>query len=825
MLKLPVDDILPELLRNLERFPCAVLQASPGTGKTTRVPPALLRAPFNGSTGEILVLEPRRLAAKFAARRVASELGQEIGGIVGYQFRFENVSSARTRLRFLTEGMLMRRLLRDPDLTGVSAVVLDEFHERHLHGDVALGYLRLLQKRARPELRIVVMSATLDTEAVSRFLGDCPVIRVDNPLFPVELEYLKSPPAKSLDLSVRDAVASALNWPGHVLVFLPGMADIRRAESALSALAQTRGFRIAPLHGELSREEQDLALEPSPRTKVILATNVAETSLTIDGVTTVIDSGLHRVASYSWWSGVPTLRTRPISRASAVQRAGRAGRTAPGRCIRLYTKGDFDSRAAFDTAEIQRADLTQTVLELATLGISDPNEFPWFEKPAVNSVEAASQLLFKLGAIRENQLTGIGRRMAEIPAHPRLSRMLLEAAKKGCLPDAVLLAALISEGGLSRLDATSELATAGRDSRLTRVSSQLSNSFPSELRKPSSPDREFRNLRISILTGFPDRVARKREGGELLLSSGGSARVDETALAASGVADLFVALEIQDRQDLKTPGKVRSLPSVESLVAIEPEWLFDLDPPGVEEQDEVIWDSERKRVTALSRLRYGQIILSESPAKAAGETGTRMLCKMALGLDLERIGELRLPDFVNAVGKVADAEAFESVLSRIELLHQHCPGMPAPGGPLLAETLIAMLQAKTSLTELQAMSWPDEVIQALELRQPGYSHELAKWMPTHFQLPNGRRTPIHYRLDQPPWIESRLQDFFGLKQGPSIAGSRIALTLHLLAPNQRAVQVTRDLPGFWERVYPEIRGELSRRYPRHAWPEDPRREA
>jgi ATP-dependent helicase HrpB len=342
-------------------------------------------------------------------------------------------------------------------------------------------------------------------------------------------------------------------------------------------------------------------------------------------------------------------------------------------------------------------------------------------------------------------------------------------------------------------------------------------------------------LRISILTGFPDRVAKKREGGEALLASGGSARMDEAALAASGVADLFVALEIQDRQGIrrtggslqsaKAPERTRTLPSVESLVPIEPEWLFDLDPPGVEEQDEVLWDPERKRVTALARLKYGQLILSESPAKSAGEAGTRLLCKMALGLDLERLAELSPSDFVNATTLVTDAEAFESMLSRTLLLHQNCPGMPAPGGAVLAETLKTMLMDKTSLAELQAMSWPDEVVQALEIMHPGYSHELAKWMPTHFQFPNGRRARIHYRLGQPAWIESRLQDFFGLKQGPSIAGSRIALTLHLLAPNQRAVQVTRDLPGFWERVYPEIRGELSRRYPRHAWPEDPRREA
>ncbi len=391
-LSLPIDPHLPLIAKKLQESGCLVLKASPGSGKTTRVAPFLLNSLPPGK--EILVLEPRRLAAKLAARRVAEERREKVGGVIGYQFRFENVSSKETRLRFLTEGMLMRRLIRDRTLDGVAIVILDEFHERHLHGDVALSYLRSLQASGRPDLKLVVMSATLDTEALLRYLGNCPLVEVEGRPFDVATHYRPSE-NKFLEISVRDAVKTAFQeWPeGDCLVFLPGMADIRRAESALSDLARINHWDLFPLHGELSKGEQDRALLPGRNRKIILATNVAETSLTIEGIRIVIDSGLHRQASYSWWSGVPSLRTRPISRASSIQRAGRAGRTASGTCYRLYSRADFDGRAPFETPEIQRADLCQTLLELKELGVQSLTQFPWFDPPPAGAMESAEATL------------------------------------------------------------------------------------------------------------------------------------------------------------------------------------------------------------------------------------------------------------------------------------------------------------------------------------------------------------------------------------------------------------------------------------------------
>ena len=599
-----MDRLLPDLVRALgapepgtapAKGSAVVLQASPGTGKTTRVPPALLDA----LPGEILVLEPRRLAAKYAALRVAEERGEAIGRSVGYQFRFENVTSRDTRLTFLTEGMLMRKMLSDPRLAGVSAVVLDEFHERHLHGDVALGALRRLQLEGlRPDLKLVVMSATLETEALSRYLGDCPVLKVESPLHPVAIEHLPSPAAVPLERLVREAVARTLSSAeadskGDILVFLPGMSEIRRAENALGELAAVREGRlkVLPLHGEIAREEQDLALRPIPgKRKVILSTNVAETSLTIEGVTVVIDSGLHRQAAHSWWSGVPSLKTRPITRASAIQRAGRAGRTAPGRCIRLYTLHDFNGRAAFETPEIRRADIASTVLEVKTLGGaagrndgSDPAEFPWFEAPAAAALEAAQTLLHRLGFTESPAgaaaLTEPGRRAARIPAHPRIARLLVEAEKLGVLEPAASLAALISEGELEGLDALEQArraeaqASSGPLKRArTQLLSAIGRSAGGNAEAASKTEDAESRLARSVLAAFPDRIARKRPipahstrgrstDVELILSSGGSARAEECPTLASH--EMFVALDIQETQ---AHGQARSQLRLKSVV-------------------------------------------------------------------------------------------------------------------------------------------------------------------------------------------------------------------------------------------------------------------
>lgn len=841
MKKLPIDTSIPAVLESLEKSSSLVLKAAPGSGKTTRVPPALLRSQFvtQHAGGEIIVLEPRRLAAKYSARRVAEELGEEIGKTVGYQFRFENVTSPATRLRFMTEGMLMRKLLGDPKLTRVSAVLLDEFHERHLHTDTALAYLCHLQKTQRPDLRIVVMSATLDTDRIATYLGNAPIIEVENRPYDVSVHYLgssSSSQSKPLELQVRDAVVRAIETDpgdeGDVLVFLPGMGEIRRAEGALQDYfrGEPRPPLILPLHGELAKNEQDLAIRRADRRKIILSTNVAETSLTIEGVTNVIDSGLHRIATYSWWSGVPSLKTKPISRASAIQRAGRAGRTAPGRCFRLYSQGDFDSRPPFETPEIQRADLSQTLLELKTMGLIEWSALEWFEAPAPTSLEASWKLLFRLGAIESpspaSALTEMGRQMARFPAHPRIARFLLESAKQNCLEDAASLASWISEGRLERLDALDCLKLPASETQ-RKLKQQLIQAAKeaSISAKPISENAESR-LRFSLLTGFPDRVSKRRKASasssraqsgetELVFSSGGSARIEESATTLS--SELFVTLDLRETQHL---GQARSKLQVSSLSPIEMEWLIELTPSTIEDREIFTWDSERSRVMQSSQLVYEELILEEKSKPAApSEASARILIRSALGLDSSNLSELSLPDWLQALSSLSDHEKIEGAFARALLLKKYYPKMAESFEPEKGYApLVSIFESRTTLSELKEADWPIEILNALV---PDALSQLDRLLPEFIPLPSGRRARIHYALDKAPWVESRLQDFFGMKTGPSLLDGRLPLTLHLLAPNQRAVQVTTDLAGFWERGYREQRNALSRRYPRHAWPEDP----
>lgn len=801
---LPVDGLLPEILSALEKHPSLVLQATPGSGKTTRVPPALLRAPWRKPEKEVLVLEPRRLAAKYAARRVADEGGEAVGKTVGYHFRFESVSGRDTRLKFLTEGMLMRYLLRNPTLSQAAAVVLDEFHERHLHGDLALAFLHHLQKTSRPDLKLVVMSATLDAEKVSRYLDNCPIVTLETRLFPVSIDYLAKPPTKHLDQLVAEAARQAT---GDTLVFLPGMAEIRRAENALLDYGRREGVRICALHGELSREEQDFAIAKGTQRKIILSTNVAETSLTIEGITHVIDSGLHRQASHSWWSGVPALRTKAISKASAEQRAGRAGRLSAGRCTRLYLKSDYDTRPGFDVPEIRRTDLAGTLLELKNLGIDDARAFPWFEPPDEGALQAAETLLFRLGALSPaGALTDLGKKLVEFPAHPRLARFLWESSLRGVKEKAATLAAQISEGRLEKLDALEGLHAA--DDSLRRARQHFLDVLPPG---KSSPPASWEDaLAFSVLTGFPDRIAKRREKSlEVVLSAGGSAKVDDTPLTRDH--PLFVALDLQERQ---FAGQAKATLKVFSLVPIKEEWLFDLEPSLVEEKDETVWDSAKQKAVGVSRLVYDQIVLAESfgEPKDTAKAGL-LLLKEGLGVRAEQLKDLSLEDWCATLAKVSSREEIEYLVVRL-MLAGNC------AAPDVAAKLCEMVSSETSfsLGDLKKTNWTERILAAF----PEQLEQLDRLVPSHVKLAGGRNLKINYELGKPPWVESRLQDFFGLGQGPSLMNGKVPVTLHLLAPNYRAVQVTTDLAGFWVRSYPTIRKELSRKYPRHSWPEDPR---
>jgi ATP-dependent helicase HrpB len=893
MQPLPVDELLPEMAESLRRVPNLVIEAPPGAGKTTRVPPALLDAGLAGA-GDVLVLEPRRLAARLSARRVAEERGEEVGRTIGYQVRFEDVSGPRTRVRFITEGVLTRRLLSDPRLEGVGAVVLDEFHERHLQADLALALLKRLQATARPDLRLVVMSATLDAEPVARYLGGCPRLRSEGRRFEVAVEHLTRPDDRPLETLVAEAAARLVRegLDGDVLVFLPGAAAIRRAQSSCERLAAEAGLLVLPLHGELSVEAQDRALRPADRRKLILSTNVAETSVTVEGLAAVIDSGLVRRAGHSPWSGLPVLKVGRVSRASAAQRAGRAGRTRRGRCLRLYTAQDLALRAEFEPPEVRRLDLSEAVLELRAAGVADPLAFDWFEPPSTEALAAADALLARLGAVDEaGGLTETGRRMLRLPLHPRLARLVVEGETRGFAREACLLAALAGErdirerpGAFGRrppeshgtgspetpgtrgrtrltdghadsdlLELYERFAEAERvrfdSSRLrelmldggavrsaARVASQLVRALSSAPRgkgeapmpgpgraaapgkgnavSPSPLTNEAEEgLLISTLAGFPDRVARRRAApqgareasAEVLLAGGGSARLAPESVVDG--AEFLVAVEAEERSQ---PGARGPGVLVRMASRVEPEWLLDLFPESLRDETEVLWNAEAERVEVTTRLLYDGLLIEESrPRRGGGPEAARALFEAARDAGLRAFG---------------DTAPLESFLARVEFLTRTLPesGLPSLGEDDALEALGKLCEGRTSFAELRAAFRTGELLERLRARlTPEQARLLAREAPERVALARGRQARVTYGRGAEPYLAARLQDFFGMRESPRVARGRVPLVLHLLAPSQRPVQVTTDLAGFWQRHYPRLRQELSRRYPKHQWPADP----
>jgi ATP-dependent helicase HrpB len=830
---LPIDPLLPELVRLVRDDGAVVLEAPPGAGKTTRVPGALL-AGLDGH-GEIVVLEPRRLAARMAARRVAEERGERVGETVGYQVRFEDVSSARTRVRFVTEGVLTRRLVSDPTLRGVDAVILDEFHERHLHGDVALAVVERLRKTSRPDLRVVVMSATLHGARIAEYLG-CKTLRSEGRLFEVVIEHAPAADDRPLASQVASAVRSALTGSedGHVLVFLPGAGEIRRARDACSRVAEENHARLLPLHGDLSPAEQDRAVGPSRERKIILATNVAESSVTIDGVVAVVDSGLARTVEHASWSGLPTRKTSPISRASATQRAGRAGRTRSGRCLRLYTLADFSTRPAFDVPEIARADLAQTYLELA---VAKTLDLDWLDAPPAAALEAARVLLERLHAIdASGHVTPLGARMARVPLHPRQARVLLEAERQGAMHDGAVVAALVGErdlrleqratfrGDSRGRDAATEpsdilaLLALYREAEASRFSDGVMRAMELDMGKTRAvaqavdrllPPRLPRTtltveetdvaLQRALLAGYPDRVARRGKGRALALAFGGTAELSEASVVRDAPWMICVDAEM-----------LRGRVTVRLASAIEPEWLIDLAPELIVEEDAVEWDPASERVLSRSRMSWGGLVLSESEGSGSPDAIADALAKAALEKGWRAFDK---------------DELVERWLRRATFAASHVPGAaPATAATAtvteedIAGALRAACTGLRSFRELREKSLLDSVLAAAA---PLLVRDLERLAPSRIRLPGGRSLDVHYEAGKPPWVESRLQDFFGMADTPRVANGHVALVVHLLAPNHRAVQVTTDLAGFWSKHYPAIRKELARKYPRHLWPDDP----
>jgi len=841
---LPIEPVLPEICATLAKHRRLVLEAPPGAGKTTRVPRALYEQGF-AEPGEILVLEPRRLAARMAARRVAEELGQNVGETVGYTMRYEDVSSPATRIRFVTEGVLTRRLVRDPELSGVSVVVLDEFHERHLHADIALALLERLTRTNRRDLSLAVMSATLETRPVSVFL-DAPVVQSMGRLFDVDVEHLERSEDRPLESQISSAVRRLVRegLDGDVLVFLPGSAEIRKASESLRSLAETEKLLVLPLHGMLSAAEQDRAVKPASQRKIILATNVAESSITIDGVVAVIDSGLARVASHSPWSGLPTLEVAKISKASATQRAGRAGRTRPGRCLRLFTRGDFQARPDHDTPEILRMDLAETLLDLYASNVR-LDELKLLDAPPKAAVTKAEELLRRLEAIDDRgTLTKIGRRMLRFPAHPRQARIIVEAEARGVAKEGCTLAALLGERdvamasssphrsrqtGLHRSDllcALDELERAesfspdrlrsygldpARVSSVERASKQLARSTDRHAARPPNPEAFEQALLISTLAGYPDRVGRVRRpetstgrtGREVVFAFGGSAVLAESSVL--GAEEFVVAVDAEER----TEG-TRNRVLVRAASAVEADWLLDLFTDAIKDTLRVDWNDKQERVEVVRELTYGSLALEETRVTTFDEA-----------LE-QRVAEV-LAKAARARGMAAfvSGDGLERWFARVKFVQKHCPeiGLPLVDDDLLERAVRDASLGRRSFSDLRNADIGGAIRGTITSEQTRALNDAA---PDFIVLPGGRKLTLEYAPEGTVSATSRMQDFFGMAKGPVVARGRVPVVLHLCAPNQRPVQVTTDLAGFWERHYPTLAKELRRKYPKHSFPDDPR---
>lgn len=838
---LPIDALLDPLLATLCRSQAVVLVAPPGAGKSTRVPPALLAA--GAVAGEILLLQPRRLAARAVARRIAAALGESVGARVGYQIRFEERCSAATRIRVVTEGILTRRLLADPLLEGIGCVILDELHERSLDSDLCLAFLRETLE-ARPELRLIAMSATLDAERVAAYLGDCPVLRCEGRTHPLSIEHATLP-ERPLPDQIRSALARLLaggGSDGDVLVFLPGAPEIERTLAHLRDTPLPGEPLLCALHGSLSAEEQERALrrEPGARRRVVLATNLAETSLTVPGVTAVVDSGLVKRLRYDPGLGLDRLELGRVSRASADQRAGRAGREAPGRVLRLFSTADELGLAAHETPELLRVDLAPVLLAVLAFRPGDPRRFPFLDAPPESRLRAALTLLASLGAVSdaepaaEPRLTGRGRELAALPVHPRLGAMLLAAGEAGLLADGALCAALLA--GRDLLEPDLELPThasdlldrrerfleleaerfspeahrrLGLDPRATREVARARDQLiaiarASERPRARAPREEL--LRRLPLAGYPDRLCRRRAPGSLeaVMVGGRGVRLDER----SGVreAELFLALAAQaGPKGLHATSRVR----IASAVT-----LADLEavlPGQLRVERGARFDRERGLVVGSERRLLDDLTLAERDGVPVDPALAGRL--LAAAAD-ERFAELVRPD----------ARAQE-LRARLALAARHLPdGGPWPdtSEPALRALLPELCAGRRGLDEVSAIDWAA----ALRARLTPHQRQLLeRELPERIVVPSGRAIRIGYAaaLDPAgaPVLAVKLQELFGLRASPRVARGKLALVVELLSPGGRPVQVTRDLESFWRSGYAEVRRDLRGRYPRHPWPEDP----
>ena len=853
--ELPVYELEGALVAALREQGRVIVQAPTGSGKSTQIPQMLLHHGLLGDKGEVVVLQPRRLAARMLARRVAEEAGTRLGEGVGYQIRLESRVSERTRIRFVTEGILLRQMSFDPRLPGVAAVIFDEFHERHLHGDISLARALQIQKTTRPDLRIVVMSATLETARLESYLAPAATLVSQGRSFPVRVEYL----ARAVDFerepvwetAARECERIAGRTDGDLLVFMPGAYEISRTLQALDASRALRGFALLPLHGELPVEQQDRAVARCAERKIIVSTNVAETSLTIDGVTAVVDSGLARVARFDPHRGINTLLVEKISAASADQRAGRAGRTAPGVAVRLWTESEHGRRPAQELPEVRRLDLAEVVLTLKAAGVNDVAAFPWLEAPESRALERAEELLTDLGAletageppegspVRGGPITETGRRMLRFPVHPRYARMFLAAQERGCVRPVALMAALTQGRSflLRGVDRRTEelreevlgeeqasdfflLMRAWRHAEMERfdleacrrlgihaqAARQVGPLFAQFLEIAEgegldASERPYRDddVRKCVLAGFSDHVARRLDAGTLRCELVHRRRGMLARESAVAKAPLLVAAEISEIGG--RGGEVTVLLSLGT--AIEESWLGELFPGDLVETKGVAYDEQARRVIARRERRFRDLVLE---AKAGGDdvppdAAARLLAREVLA------GRMKLE---------AWDEAVEQWITRVNRLAEWFPELEVTP---ITEADRATLVEQVCYGEAGYRGIKDKPVMPV-LREWLTAEQFAvldDYLPERLVMCNGRRSRLTYHKEGPPVLSARIQELYGIEGRFAVGHGRVPVKIEVLAPNQRPIQVTDDLSAFWRDMYPKVKAELSRRYPRHEW--------
>jgi len=839
---LPIWEIHSQIIDSLRTGNRLILSAPTGSGKTTQVPQMLLQSGLLGD-GQVVILQPRRLAARLLATRVAQELGVKLGQEVGYQIRFENVTSVKTKIRFVTEGVLLRQMIDDPQLKGVSVLLFDEFHERHLYGDITLARALDVQESSRPDLKLAVMSATLDADLLAQYLRPR-VLTSEGRTFPVEIKYATDPSysdKRPIWEQAADAFSRYVNsgGQGDVLVFMPGGFEISQTIEAIRHTDEAKGFILLPLHGELPPKDQDAAVARYPQRKVVVSTNVAETSLTIDGVRLVIDSGLARIPRFDANRGINTLLVENISQANSDQRAGRAGRTAPGVCMRLWSRDEHSHRPAQELPEIKRLDLAEVVLTLKAAGIENLRKFRWLEAPDEVSLAHAEELLTDLGGLDKNgAITGVGRKMLAFPIHPRYARMLIAAQEYGCVYQAALVAALTQGRDLLLRNVGRETHQLREDLLGEKASSdfwilmrawtyasknqfrmdacrrlgihaltarQVGPLFDHFLRiaKKEGLDVEPREvkdeaLQKCVLIGFSDRVAHRLDQGTLRCELVHNRR---GVLARESVvqhAPLFVAAEVREVE-----GKDEELRTIISLAtAIEADWLRELFPEDIQGELKVQFDPTQKRVAAAELSRFRGLALSAKrveppPADAAA----RLLADEVVA------GNLVLKEWDHTV---------EQWILRLNLLSKWCPELELP--PITDDDRRHLIEQVCH----GAIGYKD--IKDKEVKpvvQSWLSHAqrqlLDKHAPERLSLGNGRTPKVSYEASNPPHIAMRIQELYDVTQTPKIALGRVPVLVHILTPGMKPVQVTQDLANFWREHYPKLKSELQRRYPKHEW--------